>query len=85
VNIVEDSGTGTSDVTKDVPDVGDVYRNAKIVATGVNKDGSPGDGVFKTPGGFVIFVAGSKKDDVVDIRVRRVFSKYAFADIIKAE
>lgn len=66
-----------------VPGVGDVFENVTIVATGTKKDGSIGDGIFKAPGGFVIIVMGTKKGDVIPkIRIRKVYEKYAFAEVI---
>jgi len=60
------------------PELGQEYHNVTILATGIK-----GDGIFKTPAGFVIIVAGAKRGDAVSIIVRRVFEKYAFAELIK--
>jgi len=56
--------------------VGDV-REVRIVAMG-----SGGDGIAKI-NGFVVFVPGTKVDDVVKIRVTKVLKKFAFAEVIK--
>lgn len=56
--------------------VGDV-REVKIVAMG-----SGGDGIAKV-NGFVIFVPGTKVDDVVKVRVTKVLKKFAFAEVVE--
>lgn len=56
--------------------VGDV-REVKIVAMG-----SGGDGIAKV-NGFVVFVPGTKVDDVVKVRVTKVLKKFAFAEVVE--
>lgn len=75
---MEDSEDGVKVEKTSSPDVGDEFRDITIIATGAK-----GDGIYKTPGGFVIIVQGAKKGDVVSIKVRKVFEKYAFAEILK--
>jgi|GEM_PF-2169196 len=65
---------------KAIPEPGDVIRKMSVVAIGAK-----GDGIVKTKAGFVIFVKGAKKGDTVDIKVGKVFEKYAFAEILAKE
>ena len=62
------------------PELEQEYHNVTILATGIK-----GDGIFKTPAGFVIIVAGAKRGDIVSIKVKRVFEKYAFAELMAKE
>ena len=63
--------------TTGIPEVGDIIRKMTVVATGTK-----GDGIVKTAVGFIIFVKGAKKGDCLDIKIQKVFDKYAFADIV---
>ncbi len=63
-----------------VPEVGQVFEKVKIISVG-----SKGDGIFKTENGFIIIVQGAAKGDIVDIKVKKVFEKYAFAEVVKKE
>ncbi|WP_457549267.1 TRAM domain-containing protein [Archaeoglobus sp.] len=56
--------------------VGEV-RELKIVAMG-----SGGDGIAKV-NGFVVFVPGTKVNDVVKVKVTKVLKKFAFAEVVE--
>ena len=56
--------------------VGDV-REVKIVAIG-----NSGDGIAKV-NGFVVFVPGTKINDVVKVKVTKVLKKFAFAEVVE--
>ncbi len=56
--------------------VGDV-REVKIVAMG-----SGGDGIAKV-NGFVVFVPGTRVDDVVKVKITKVLKKFAFAEVVE--
>ncbi|MCD6502658.1 MAG: TRAM domain-containing protein [Euryarchaeota archaeon] len=56
--------------------VGDVLE-VKIVGTGKEGDG------FAKVSGFVVFIPNSKEGETHKVRVTKVFSKYAFAEIIE--
>lgn len=60
------------------PEVDEVLENVKIISVGTK-----GDGICKTDNGFIIFVKEAKKGEVLDIKVKKVFDKYAFAEIVK--
>lgn len=61
-----------------IPEVGEEMKDMTVTSVG-----EKGDGIVKTENGFIIFVKESKKGEIVNIRVRKVFEKFAFADIIK--
>lgn len=49
----------------------------------IEGEGDKGDGIAKHEG-FVIFVPGSKRGDTVNIRVTKVMTRFAFAEIVEA-
>ena len=48
---------------------------------GQKKDGSTGDGIAKIDN-FIIFVANSEVDKEYKVRITRVLSRYAFAEVV---
>lgn len=63
-----------------IPEVGDIMRKMTVMAVGTK-----GDGIVKTGVGFIIFVKGAKKGETLDIKIDKVFEKYAFASIVAKE
>ncbi|MCD6157280.1 MAG: TRAM domain-containing protein [Euryarchaeota archaeon] len=56
--------------------VGDILE-VKIVGTGREGDG------FARVSGFVVFVPNSREGETHKVKITKVFSKYAFAEIIE--
>ena len=57
-------------------------HTVKIESIGQKKDGTTGDGIAKIEK-FIIFVANSEVDKEYKVRITRVLSRYAFAEIIE--
>jgi predicted RNA-binding protein with TRAM domain len=48
----------------------------------INSVGGKGDGIAKVKG-FVLFIANTKKDDYVQVKVTKVLANAGFAEVVK--